>query len=151
MLTTPVVESWEDKLNNWIQEEYEGKEFSPETPIIHTENGERVRSKSEKIIADYLCHKGINYKYEKPIKLRRLGIVHPDFTLLSQKINAEIYWEHFGRMDDPNYASMAVRKIDAYINSGILPGIRLIVTYETSNYPLQMQIVEKILANILYA
>ena len=36
-----------------ISEKYKSKEFQENTPVILTEKGERVRSKSEKILADY--------------------------------------------------------------------------------------------------
>ena len=69
----------------WYEEEYHGKEFKEGVPVILTEKGERVRSKSEKIIADYFYRKNILYKYEKPLYLNGYGIVYPDFTLLSRK------------------------------------------------------------------
>ena len=45
-------------------------------------------------------------------------------------------------MDDPEYAEKAVRKIDGYVQSGILLGEQLIITYETSGYPLNGRVVE---------
>lgn len=44
----PVEKDWEQQLDEWIAEEYQGKAFSEETAMILTEKGERVRSKSEK-------------------------------------------------------------------------------------------------------
>ncbi|MDO4633826.1 MAG: hypothetical protein Q4B01_08235 [Eubacteriales bacterium] len=148
-LIVPVREGWEEYQRKWYQEPYEGKIFLPDTPVILTEKGERVRSKSEKILADYLHRKGIPYKYEKPLKLRGAGIIYPDFTLLSSRTRKEIYWEHDGRMDDPEYAKKAVQKINLYVRNGIMPGNRLLITYETSSQTLQMDIVEKLLENIL--
>ncbi len=143
-LVQPIEEIWGKRLNNWEKESYVGKEFQSETPVILTEKGERVRSKSEKILADYFLHKGIAYKYEKPLLLKGVGTVYPDFTILSKKRGEEIYWEHDGRMDDPDYASAAVKKINAYIRNGYLPGERLIITYETLNCPLSMDCVERL-------
>lgn len=48
--------------------------------MILTDRGERVRSKTEKIMADYFYRKGIEYKYEQPIYLKGLGTVYPDFS-----------------------------------------------------------------------
>ena len=45
------------QLMKWYEEEYQGKEFKEGTPLILTEKGERVRSKSEKILADYFYRK----------------------------------------------------------------------------------------------
>ena len=67
--------------------------------MILTAKGERVRSKSEKILADYFYSRKIPYHYEKPLHLRGYGIVYPDFTLLSRKTRREVYWEHEGLVE----------------------------------------------------
>ena len=56
-------------LGQWRREEYRGKEFKEGDPVVYSDRGERVRSKSEKILADYLYHHNIPYKYEKPLQL----------------------------------------------------------------------------------
>ena len=61
-----------------------------------TEKGERVRSKSEKILADYFYRNNILYQYEKPLYLKGYGTIYTDFTFLSKKTRKEIYWEHEG-------------------------------------------------------
>ena len=103
-----------------------------------------MRSKSEKILADYFFHNGIPYKYECPLPLRGFGTVHPDFTFLSRRTRQEIYWEHDGRMDDPVYAQNAVRKIQAYEENDIYPGERLILTFETERNVLDTRMVGKL-------
>ena len=130
-LIKPAEPTWEQQLEEWISREYKGKDFQEGTPVILTEKGERVRSKSEKIMADYFFRHGIQYKYECPIYLKGIGTVYPDFTFLSSKTGEEVYWEHNGRVDDPGYARKMVRKLNAYENNGIFPGERLILTYET--------------------
>ena len=92
-----------------------------------------MRSKSEKILADYFFRNDIPYKYEKPLLLKGYGTVHPDFTLFAPKLRKEIYWEHEGRMDDPVYARSAVKKINLYESNRIYVGERLILTYETED------------------
>lgn len=141
-LTHPIEPIWEQQLNEWMAEEYKGKEFLEGTPVILTEKKERVRSKSEKIMADYFYHHNIPYKYECPLSLKGLGIVYPDFTFLSPYIKKEIYWEHNGRMDDPVYARKAIKKIEAYEKNGIYMGERLIVTFETSESVLGTGVIE---------
>lgn len=143
-LIEPVELIWEQKLENWKAKEYKGKEFQEGMPVILTERGERVRSKSEKILADYFYRRGIEYKYECPLYLKGMGVVYPDFTFLSPKSNREIYWEHHGKMDDSTYARKTVRKIQAYVNNDIFPGERLIATYETEQTLLSTKIIEKL-------
>lgn len=141
-LVEPIQPTYEQLLMAWEQEPYLGKDFFPDTPVILTERGERVRSKSEKIMADYFFHHGISYKYEKPLYLRGFGTVYPDFTFLSQKTYKEQYWEHHGRMDDPEYSQKAIRKIKTYEDNGILLGQNLIVTFETMNDLISTQEIE---------
>ena len=62
-LILPVEMTWEQRMEQWISEKYEGKQFKESDPVIYSEKGERVRSKSEKILADYFFHKNIPYNY----------------------------------------------------------------------------------------
>ena len=117
--------------------------------MILTEKGERVRSKSEKILADSFYRKNIPYKYEKPLHLKGYGIVYPDFTFLSRKKEKEIYWEHEGMMDRQEYARTAVKKIESYQTNHIYMGDRLIITFETEQCPLNFRIVENLIEKYL--
>ena len=148
-LIEPVEPTWEQKLNEWKAKEYKGKDFQEGIPVILTEKGERVRSKSEKIMADYFYRKGIEYKYECPIYLKGLGTVYPDFTFLSRKTGKEIYWEHNGKTDEPKYARKMVSKINVYENNGIFVGERLILTFETEQTILNTGKIEQLVKRYL--
>ena len=148
-IVKPIVETWEQELAGWMEKEYQGKQFGEGSPVIFTDRGERVRSKSEKILADYFYRHNISYKYECPLLLQGMGIVYPDFTFLSPKTREEIYWEHDGKMDDSVYARNAIRKIEAYEKNGIYMGDRLIVTFETSESVLNTNMIEKIVQRFL--
>ncbi|MFM1603129.1 hypothetical protein ABGF26_08405, partial [Helcococcus ovis] len=50
--------------DEWLNKPYTKKPFSNNTPLILTNRKERVRSKSEKILADYFDKMNIPYKYE---------------------------------------------------------------------------------------
>lgn len=141
-LIHPIKESDEEYVKKWESVRYSGKEFYIGTPELFTMKGERVRSKSEVIIADALNRAGIPYRYEYPIRLKGRGIVYPDFTVLNIQKRKEILWEHLGRMDDLEYAERAIRKITAYENTGIFSGEHLILTYETKNIPLNQKTIQ---------
>lgn len=145
----PIAQPWEEKLQRWMSEEYVGKEFYDDTPIILTDRGEKVRSKSEKILADYFYRNGIFYKYEHPLYLRGYKVVYPDFTFLSPKTGEEIYWEHHGKVDDPNYARNMVKKILAYESNEIYPGENLILTFETEQTVLNTKTIERMVERYL--
>ena len=148
-LVTPIEATWYQRIIMWYEEEYDGKEFREGTAVILTEKGERVRSKSEKILADSFYRKNILYKYEKPLHLKGYGIVYPDFTFLSRKKGKEIYWEHEGMMDRQEYARTAVKKIESYQTNHIYMGDRLILTFETEQCPLNFRIVENLIEKYL--
>ena len=108
-LIDPLVLSDEEYVNRWIGMPYEKKPFEEGLAMIYTNRGERVRSKSEKIIADQLLKEGIPYRYECPIQLGQT-IIYPDFTVLNKKTHKEFYLEHFGMMDDQNYCNKLKQK-----------------------------------------
>ena len=143
-LITPVEPTFSQLQERWYSESYVGKAFKEGMPVILTEKGERVRSKSEKILADFFYRNNIPYKYEKPLSLSGYGIVYPDFTFLSRKLRKEIYWEHEGMMDKPEYAIKAVKKLNSYQMNGILPGERLILTFETEQDVLNTRIASEL-------
>lgn len=155
--TTPYRRQWirswtqtqEEYVKEWMSVPFVGKHFEEGTQEIYTEKGERVRSKSEKIIADKLFLCGIPYKYECPLALPKLGKIYPDFTCLNMRTRKEIRWEHFGMMGQAEYCKKALKKIEAYTEAGYDIGEKLIVTYEMADYVLNMGVVEKLIEKYL--
>ena len=131
-----VILSDEEFVKQWSSIPYKGKEFMDEEKEILTERGERVRSKSEKIIADKLYMLGIPYRYEYPLLLKNNVKIYPDFTILKMPEREEVYLEHFGMMDDIDYVNKAFYKITTFEKNGIYLGVKLFITYETSRTPL---------------
>lgn len=72
-------------MEQWVAQEYQGKEFQKGTAVILTQKGERVRSKSEKILADYFYQHNIPYKYEKPLYSERIWNDSSGFYVSLQK------------------------------------------------------------------
>lgn len=143
-LITPKVISDEMFIKQWENVEFQGNPFSYGNSEIYTEKGERVRSKSEKIIADMLYRQDVPYRYEYPIHLNGIGTVYPDFTILNIRKRQEMYWEHLGMMDNAEYCEHALHKLNCYIKNGINFGDGLIISYETSKRPLETAVIEKI-------
>ena len=108
-------------------------------------NGERVRSKSEMIIADRLFVNGIPYKYECPLMVGDNEIIHPDFTILRIRDRKIIYYEHCGKMDDPGYAEEMVERSVKYSLAGIVQGDSLFYTYESSTKPLDVRVLDNMI------
>ena len=148
-LVVPIVEPEEEFVKNWEAVVYQGKAFQEDAPEFYTVKNERVRSKSEWIIADFLMREGIPYRYECPLYLKGMGQVYPDFTVLNVRKRKEIYWEHLGMMDDAGYAEKALQKIAAYEQNGIYPGEGLILTHETGKNPLSRKMVMNMIEHYL--
>lgn len=148
-LVHPISVPQKEFVENWTMQKYDGKGFDETTPEFYTAKGERVRSKSELIIAEALEREGIPYRYEAPLKLKGWGYVYPDFTLLDVAKRKEIYWEHLGMMDNPEYAEKAVQKIAQYERNGIYPGEGLILSYETRKTPIHQKSIDRMIARYL--
>lgn len=144
----PLIISDEEYVHRWLEVKYQGKSFDEETANIITNRGERVRSKSEKIIADKLYAMGIPYRYEYPIILNNGMRVYPDFTLLKMPERKEVYLEHFGLLDEEIYLESTMRKLHSYEENGIFLGVNLLVTYETSRYPLSTKMLDGVLRSM---
>ena len=177
-LITPVTLTDDQYAASWQKVSWTGRPFSPDAPLLYTARGERVRSKSEVIIADTLFRQKIPYRYEFPLTLRRSSeapfhsdfdklnhcisgsgnhttaigdtvTLHPDFLCLNTRTRAEFFWEHCGLMDDPTYSKNTAGKLRLYTENGILPGRNLIITMETKTEPPTAQVLEKLIAEYL--
>ena len=148
-LICPIFLSLEDYIERWIKEEYDKKEISETVPEYYSENGVRVRSKSEIIIANKLEKFEIPYRYEFPIYFKSGICVHPDFYCLNCRTRKEIVWEHFGMMDNVEYTNNAIHKIDEYEKNGFWQGINFITTFESGAKPINVNLVEQIIERYL--
>ena len=107
-------------------------------------SGQKVRSKSEVIIANTLYINKIPYRYECGIHLEDI-LLFPDFTILHPKTMELFYWEHFGMMNNNAYSENAFNKLKIYGNHGIIPSINLITTYETQYYPIDSEKINQLI------
>ena len=139
----------EQYVERWLSVKYDGKPGYDENLLHTTDRGEKVRSKSEKIIADKLYSLGIPYRYEYPVYIKEFGTVYIDFVILNIKSRKEIYYEHFGKMDDPDYVNRNLPKLQLYPKNNIIPGKNFIATFESSKHPFDISILEIMLQEIL--
>ncbi len=160
-LITPAILTNEQYAARWQDVSWTGRPFAPDAPYICTAHGERVRSKSEVIIADTLFRYNIPYRYEFPITLKRINpddirrdfgssiTLYPDFLCLNTRTRTEFYWEHFGLMDSTEYSNNAAGKLRLYTENGILAGRNLIITMETQTEPPSIKALEKLIEEFL--
>lgn len=153
-LVVPIQENVKAKIEKWKEAVYEKNMMYTENLRYETEQGEFVRSKSEVIIANILFQnkKNILYKYEKPLEVMdngRIKIVYPDFTIINIYTGKITYWEHAGMMDEPHYANEFVKKMNTYVENGLLLGKDVVVTYETQENVLDIGVVKRMVEELI--
>lgn len=153
-IIAPLVQTDEEYADAWRKEKFQGRYFQEGDPEYYTDRGERVRSKSEKIIADKLNALGIPYRYEFPVRMKmqngRYVTYHPDFFILNKASRKEIILEHFGLMDNEEYRAQAFEKIRLYESNGWLCGVNFLFTQETAESGLDSRLLEEKLKAFLF-
>lgn len=119
----------------WETASYPANEAYPEQLRFESDGGLFTRSKSEAMIATKLEQYRIPFHYEEKLTLGSQTL-YPDFFALRLSDRKCICWEHFGRMDDPNYAAHTMEKLSLYSSRGWRLGDNLIMTWETAASPL---------------
>ena len=107
-----------------------------------------VRSKAEVMGATYFYENGIPFRYEEPIILG--GVQYcPDFTFRDPKTGTFYWYEHFGKMDDPDYVRDNLPRLITYAKYGIIPGINLVLTFETKEHKLSFPQIRAAIETVL--
>ena len=143
LLVKPEFISDEEYINQWMSIPYTRPPFKENTSEHYTAKGERVRSKSEILIADALNRYNIPYRCEFPVYSGGVIFAAPDFNCLNVRLRKEYYWEHLGKMGDEAYADANKDKLDKYALEPDFDETRLIITMETGNKPLNTKVIEE--------
>ncbi len=112
----------------WLYGDYVQNPYKPEQKIYKTKSGIKVRSKSERILADFFTEHGIIFRYEAELIVCG-KIYYPDFMILCDD-GRILIWEHFGLMEKEDYFAGVCRKLEQYRKAGYLQHSNLICTYE---------------------
>ena len=126
-------------VSEWLAQDVPQVDHFTEGLKFENAKGIKMRSKSEVLIANVLDEFGVPYIYEKPLRLENDIMLLPDFTLLDVKNRREVYLEHFGMIDDPEYMARTFEKIREYESNGCFLGQGLLITYESSDKPLDLR------------
>lgn len=143
LLVTPEYLTDEEYVKQWLSTPYRKLPFKADDPEYYTEKHERVRSKSEIIIANTLKSYNIPYRYECPVYDDRIPIGAPDFNCLNVRLRKEYYWEHLGMIGDEKYVNRNISKLEKYTMAKGFDESRLILTFESDKHPLNTLIVEE--------
>ena len=77
-----------------------------------------------------------------------IGKIYPDFTILDEANRRNVIFEHFGMMDNEEYANNAISKMQIYAREGYVLGDNLFVTMETSTRPLDSRMLDGVVKQI---
>lgn len=149
-LVEPALISDRKYVVQWLSEEYRGNPYEPSELLRETKRGDRVRTKSEELLANMYYEMGIPYKYEYPFTVYDGRVKYPDFVLLKMPERKEIYHEHLGLLEDDTYRKTNLIKLRDYSKSGLYLGDNLIITYETDYVPLNIPDTRKMIGKIFF-
>ena len=133
----------EEFVAQWQAVPYQRLGFRKDDPEYYTQRGERVRSKSEILIADALYRHNIPYRYEYPLYVDGVLVAAPDFNCLNVRLRKEHYWEHLGMMGDKDYVNHNVKKLERYSLAKDFDESGLILTFETESQPINTRVIEE--------
>ncbi len=139
----PIVLTEKMYIEKWMNDHRGGVNTYGAATEFKTLRGEYVRSKSEKILADYFYNNNIPYQYEPRIELDDFRSEFWVFVLFYLRKRKTIYWEHLGRVGESGYATRNFAKLMDYEQNGLVLGDNLIVTMETLERPLDIKSVEE--------
>ena len=142
-LVTPEYLSDKEFIRQWLSQPYTRLGFKEDDQEFYTVKGERVRSKSEILIADALLRNNVPYLCEYPVYNKGVIFAAPDFKCLNVRLRKEYYWEHLGKLGDPDYSNRNIKKMDKYTLADDFDESRLILTFETDSHPLNTRVIEE--------
>lgn len=131
-------------LNRDFWERHQDEMLEPDSNVYYVNNGIRMRSRGEVVIAQVLDSLGLKYKYE--IKMGIDGDwYYPDFTVFLPEFERCFLIEFLGMVDDRNYAVKNGMKIGLYMNAGLVVNEDVLIFAGTRN---SMPDVETIIGDI---
>lgn len=138
-LLLPKLKDDDDFAKKWQMEPYNKSDLHPEHLIFPTiVPGLLVRSKSEGYIADRLTERQVPFRYEELVVINGIAL-HPDFTCLNVRTHETFYIEHQGKWDDPKYVADVRSREDLYLQAGVYPWKKLLITTEIWGHPFDIR------------
>ncbi|MEI6132501.1 MAG: hypothetical protein WCQ41_06740 [Bacillota bacterium] len=147
-LPTTALLSKNRALNDWSKQKYEKCSFHSDGLLHFAQNGLKVRSKSEVIIANALVANNIPFRYEEKLTVGG-RIFYPDFTILRPKDCKIIYWEHFGLINDIDYQIRNEHKLGEFKRIGLLPWRNYIATFDDESGSIDAQTINGIIRALI--
>lgn len=147
---TPIYLSVQNIVENWNTEHYEKLRDRPWELKHITDRGDLVRTSSEAHLANFFHNNRhrLLYRYEAALPLFDDCICYPTFTLISLETGKKYHWEHVSVSNGSQCLNEFIRKINMYVRAGYYPGENLIITFESFEMPLNMQVVRQLVLKL---
>lgn len=136
--------NYKEKMQEWMDTPYKSNPHYPEDLIHDTTFGLKVRSKAEQMIAEALHQQDIKFHYEEEVRFGDT-VYYPDFICVHPKTRRLIIWENIGLSDKPDYMFRTINKLQHFFQYGYYPTVNLILTFDTKEYPLTTDRIERII------
>ncbi len=145
-LTPAAFSSNKTYLAKWDAQPYrKNPYFDPLQKLYKSKKGDLVRSKLEMIVADILFDLGLHYRYDAGVVLKNGKYRYPDFTIINPYTRKIYYLEICGMMDDIEYVSDQVRKLQEYSEIDIVIGENLLLVFENEHTSFDPEAFQKML------
>ena len=126
-----------EELKEWAAEEYKRNPYPLPTDPNVARDGTPMRSKGECMWYDNILFEKIPVRIEPELiltgKSGKTYKFYPDFVFMCYD-GSLIIVEHFGKLDDENYAATNLPKIKDYHDCGYTLGDNLIITSDNINH-----------------
>ncbi|MBQ3282186.1 MAG: hypothetical protein IJH41_07270 [Eubacterium sp.] len=124
-------------LKKWAAEDYKRNSYPLEDNPNIARDGTPMRSKGECMWYDNILFEGLPVRVDPEIRLKgKSGQWHtfcPDFVFKCFD-GTYIYVEHFGYLDNDEYAEKKKQRIQEYLDCGIILGDNLIITSDNADH-----------------
>lgn len=121
---------------------YDKFPYDPDVHVHETDYGERVRSKSEQLLANTLFAYGIPFHYEEAFQCSNGTVLFPDFRILLPDNDWNI-WEHFGLLSKESYCISNAKKLNLFQQSSLTIGSNLILTMDDNKGDFSCRIINE--------
>jgi len=121
---------YHSSIKEWLEKPYKKNPYPVEVGgSFFSNNGIRLRSKSEVLIANQLEKYNIPYRNDAAFILGG-QTKYPDFMIKNPYTGITTIWEHFGALHQPGYEQKMNEKMELYLKHGYIPFENLIYTLE---------------------
>lgn len=148
-LIVPIIETDEQFLQRWLNQPFPNVKGRREHPVVITDQGKEVDSKAELVLSMQFDKRKVPFLQQVPIVLPSGRVIYADFKALNLRKRKEFVWEHLGMLGSEDYCRHSLPRLNELIMNGYIPGVNLILTWESEECKLDLRVVNKLINTYL--